>query len=276
LTSGPVPAWIGEDGALGHAARPPIVMLHGIGGGKAQWAPQLDLLALNGWRAIAWDMPGYGESALPAGDYTFADLAVSLTRLLDALSIERAIVLGHSMGGMVALEAYAHAPERFAGLILACTSAAFGKSDGDWQRQFVAERQAPLDAGLGMTGMAARQVLRMMSEAAPVEAREQAIAIMGAVPEATYRSALRCLVTFDRREVLRRIAVPTLVVAAAEDSQAPPPVMEKMAGRIAGAEFEILAGCGHLASLEQPAAFGALVLEFLDRRFDARRDDRHK
>ena len=267
MTAGPVPAWIGADAASGHAARPPVVMLHGIGGGKAQWAAQLDLLARHGWRALAWDMPGYGESALPAGDYTFAGLGASLLRLLDALAIPRAILLGHSMGGMVALEAFAQAPGRCAGLILACTSPAFGRADGDWQRQFIGERLAPLDAGLGMPGMAARQVPRMMAEAAPAAARERAMAIMGAVPEETYRLALRCLVTFDRREVLPAIAVPTLVLAAAGDSQAPPPVMEKMAGRIAGAEFEILPGCGHLANLEQPSAFGATVLEFLERRF---------
>jgi pimeloyl-ACP methyl ester carboxylesterase len=267
LTLGPVPAWIGEDGAIGHAARPPIVMLHGIGGGKAQWAPQLALLAQRGWRAIAWDMPGYGESRMPAGDYTFAELAASLTRLLDTLAIERAVVLGHSMGGMVALEAYAQAPERCAGLILACTSAAFGKADGDWQRQFVASRLAPLDAGLGMAELAAQQVPRMMAPTAPDEARVRAIAIMGAAPEATYRAALRCLVTFDRREVLPAISVPTLVIAAAEDAQAPPAVMEKMAGRITGAEFEILPDCGHMPNLEHPAAFGNLLLEFLQRHF---------
>lgn len=269
MSAGAVPAWTGEDGALGHASRPPVVMLHGIGGGKAQWAPQVDLLALHGWRAIAWDMPGYGESALPAGDYTFAALGASLLRLLDALSIERAIVLGHSMGGMVALEACGQAPGRCAGLVLACTSAAFGKADGDWQRQFVGERLAPLDAGLGMPGMAARQVPRMMTAAAPPEALERAMAIMGAVPEATYRAAMRCLVTFDRRDVLPRIEVPTLVLAAAADEQAPPPVMEKMAARIHGAEHAVLPACGHLANLEQPALFGRAVLEFLDRRFPA-------
>ncbi len=267
MTTGAVPTWTGAEAAPGHAARPPVVMLHGIGGGKAQWEPQLDLLSRHGWRALAWDMPGYGESALPAGDYTFAELGTSLLRLLDALAIPRAILLGHSMGGMVALEAFAQAPARCAGLILACTSPAFGRADGDWQRQFIGERLAPLDAGLGMPGMAARQVPRMMMETAPAEARERAQAIMGAVPEATYRLALRCLVTFDRREALPAIAVPTLILAAAGDSQAPPPVMEKMAGRIAGAEFEILPGCGHLANLERPAAFGTTVLEFLERRF---------
>ena len=262
-----MPVFIGEDGALGHSTRPVIVLLHGIGGGKAQWTAQLDLLALHGWRAIAWDMPGYGDSAPLPGDTTFAGLAASLIRLLDSLAIERVIFVGHSMGGMVALETVAMAPERCAGLVLACTSAAFGRADGEWQRGFVADRLLPLDAGLGMTAVAGQQVPRMMSASAPDAARQQAMAIMSAVPETTYRAALHCLVTFDRRSILPRIAVPTLAIAASEDAQAPPPVMEKMAGRIAGAEFALLANCGHLANLERPAEFGATILDFLDRRF---------
>ncbi|MEO7760775.1 MAG: alpha/beta fold hydrolase [Casimicrobiaceae bacterium] len=259
MTSDPVPAWI-ERGK--QTTRPPIVMLHGIGGGKMQWAAQVELLTDAGWRAIAWDMPGYGESAMPGAEYTFSALAAGLRRLLDALAIERAIVVGHSMGGMVALEAYAQFPERFAGLVLACTSAAFGGTSGEFQRRFVADRLAPLDAGLGMPGMAAQQVPRMMARDAPTSAREAAISIMGAVPEPTYRTALRALATFDRRDVLGLIDVPTLVLAAADDVQAPPEVMEKMASRIVGAEFEVLTGCGHLANIEQPAAFAAAVAGF--------------
>ncbi len=263
----PVPAWDGRDGAAGHAARPPVVLLHGIGGGKAQWPPQLDLLAAKGWRALAWDMPGYGESALPAGPFDFPVLAHSLVRLLDALEIERAVLVGHSMGGMVALEAMGLAPERIAGLVLACTSAAFGKPGGTWQQQFIAERVAPLDAGLGMAAVAARQVPRMMADSASATAREQAIAIMSAVPEATYRAALEALSRFDRRDVLPLIAVPTLLLAASDDGQAPAAVMERMATRIAGAEFAVLRDCGHLANLEQPVLFSEAVLEFLERRF---------
>ena len=272
MSAAPVPAWEGRESwrcAVGHAQRRPVVFLHGIGGGKAQWSAQLDLLADHCWRAMAWDMPGYGESVPPAPAFSFEALADSLVRLLDSLDIDRAILVGHSMGGMVALEAHALAPERIAGLVLACTSAAFGKPDGSWQRQFIADRVAPLDAGLGMSAVAARQVPNMMHTAAPESAREAAIRIMSAVPEATYRAALQALSRFDRRDVLPLIAVPTLVLAAADDGQAPSAVMEKMASRIDGAEFEVLAGCGHLANLEQPAAFGRAVLEFLERRFAA-------
>ena len=273
MTGGGVPASIRNSPVPGHAQKLPVVLLHGIGGGKEQWSPQLDQLAEHGWRAVAWDMPGYGESAPLSAPCTFEALASAVIRLLDALAIERAILAGHSMGGMVALETCALHPDRVAGLVLACTSAAFGSKDGAWQRRFIDERLAPLDAGRGMSELAARQVPRMMTRHAAPEARERAIAIMSAVPEATYRLALECLVTFDRREALARIAVPALALAASDDVQAPPAIMEKMAQRIAGAEYELLTNCGHLANLEAPAAFGAAVVDFLDRRLLSPMDD---
>ena len=262
-----VPAWIERTPESGFdPARAPIVLLHGIGGGKAQWTAQLDLLAAGGWRALAWDMPGYGDSAMPDGRYSFPELALSLMRMLDALSIGKAIVVGHSMGGMVALEACAQFPERFRGLILSCTTAAFGSADGMFQKKFLDDRLKPLDAGLGMSAVASEQIPRMMSGNAPQSARDQVLAIMNAVPEATYRTALGCLVTFDRRDALGTIGVPTLALAAARDTLSPPAVMERMASRIDGVEFAVLPDCGHLANLERPDAFSAAVLEFVERR----------
>ena len=259
-----VPASV-DNGARGVAGRPPVVLLHGVGGGKTQWTPQLVQLADSGWHAIAWDMPGYGDSAAPEA-FTFAALAASLEALLDHHELPRAVLLGHSMGGMVALEACARFPERIAGLVLACTSARFGSSDGAWQRGFIGERVAPLDAGRGMAALAAEQVPKMMTRAASREARDAAIAVMSDVPEATYRRALECLLTFDRRDVLALIDAPTLVLAAAADVQAPPAVMEKMASRIHEAEYVALPECAHLANFERPDLFGNAVCEFLARR----------
>jgi len=90
-----------------------------------------------------------------------------------------------------------------------------------------------------------------------------AVASMSRVSAATYRDSMHCIVGFDRREALGRIAVPTLVLAGARDSNAPAPMMEKMASRIPGARYVCLAGAGHLANLEQPAAFNEIVLKFL-------------
>jgi pimeloyl-ACP methyl ester carboxylesterase len=246
----------------GPAGARPVLLLHGIGGGRAIWRDTSDALAAAGFDAIAVDLPGYGGSAkMPAGG--IADMAAAVIALMDGLSIPRAVVLGHSMGGMVAQEIAAAAPARVAGLVLACTSPAFGKTDGDWQARFVAERLAPLDTGRGMRGLAADLVAPMVSPGAVPGAGAVAESVMAAVPEATYRTVLAAIVDFDRRAALPAIAVPTLCLAGAHDRTAPPHVLQGMAQRIPGARFVSLADAGHIANVEQPQAFADAVVGFL-------------
>jgi pimeloyl-ACP methyl ester carboxylesterase len=86
---------------------------------------------------------------------------------------------------------------------------------------------------------------------------------MSEVPEATFRAAIRCLVTFDRRADLARIAVPTLLIAGEEDANAPLKTMTRMAEAIPGARLEVLSGIGHLAPLECPDRYAKVVRRFL-------------
>jgi 3-oxoadipate enol-lactonase len=167
------------------------------------------------------------------------------------------------MGGMVAQEIVATHPEAASGLILACTSPAFGKPGGDWQQRFLAERLAPLDAGMGMAELAPKLVAGMVGPHAAPEAMARAAAVMARVAQATYRAALTAIVGFDRREALPAIAVPTLCLAAEYDRNAPPEVVQRMAQRIPGARYHVLADAGHLANVECPAAFADAVLAFL-------------
>jgi pimeloyl-ACP methyl ester carboxylesterase len=250
----------------GPAGALPVLLLHGIGGGRRIWRGTLDALATAGFDAIAVDLPGYGDSAAEPGAPAaggIATMAQAALALMDALALPPAVVLGHSMGGMVAQEMAVLAPQRVAGLVLACTSPAFGKADGEWQARFVAERLAPLDAGLGMAGLAAALVPPMLSPAAAPGARAAAEQVMAAVPEATYRTVLAAIVAFDRRAALPAIAVPTLCLAGEHDRTAPPHVLQGMAQRIRGAAFVCLAGAGHIANVEQPQAFADAVTGFL-------------
>jgi 3-oxoadipate enol-lactonase len=84
------------------------------------------------------------------------------------------------------------------------------------------------------------------------------------VPEATYRAALASIVAFDRREALAAISMPTLLIAGEHDRTAPPSVMQRMAERIVGSRFTVLANAGHIANLEQPPAFERALLAFID------------
>ena len=248
------------------SGRTAVVMLHGVGGGKGAWAGQLESFALAGYRAIAWDAPGYGDS--PAIDpFDMAGLARSLERLLDAVAAPRVVLLGHSMGGMLAQEAVIAFPRRIAGLVLSATSPAFGKADGTWQQEFLQQRLGPLDAGRTMADLAPALVGGLVGPDADPAGVRLATEVMSRVPGDTYRKALRAIVGFDRRAALGSIAVPVLALAGERDTTAPPAVMEKMARKIPGAEYVVLAGCGHLANLERPRAFDDAVLGWLGRRF---------
>jgi 3-oxoadipate enol-lactonase len=241
---------------------PTVLMLHGIGGGHLAFAPQVETLASSGYRAVAWDMPGYGHSA-PIEPYNFKGLAESCITLIESLQCGDVTLLGHSMGGMVAQEVVARRPELVSKLVLCGTSPSFGKPDGEWQRNFIAERTAPLDAGQTMAQLAGMLVPEMAGPAALPEGLQLATHCMSLVNPSTYRRALEALVCFDRRANLPNILAPTLVIAGEHDRNAPPAVMKKMAAAIPRSTFIEMEGIGHLQNLEAPDDFDQLVLNFL-------------
>jgi pimeloyl-ACP methyl ester carboxylesterase len=207
-------------------------------------------------------MPGYGGTA-PLSAPSFTALADALRDLLDEFEIDRVDLVGHSYGGMVGQEfAARHAP-RLRTLTLSGTSPAFGRPDGEWQQAFVRERLAPIEAGKSMADLAEGMIGSLTGPEADAAGMTIARRSIAQVPPPTFAAGIRLIVTFDRRDALPKIAVPTLVLAGERDTNAPAAMMEKMASKIPGARFVCLAGAGHLANLERPAAFNAVLEEFL-------------
>ncbi len=238
-----------------------VLFLHGIGGNRESFADELPRLATS-WRALAWDMPGYGASPAIV-PLTFEALAQAVVAVLDAERAEKAVLVGHSLGGMIAQETAARFPQRVSGLVLFATSAAFGGKDASFKNEFLAQRLAPLDAGKTMPEIAEELTKGLFGPNPPEAARRRAIASMAAIPAASYRAALECIVTFNRLDDLARIACPTLVLAAEHDRLAPPKTMERMAARIPGAAYRCITGAGHLANFEQTSAFADVLDDFL-------------
>ena len=253
-----------SSGATGgtSAAAPAVVFLHGIGGAARGWAPQLASFAAAGWRPVALDLPGYGARP-PVTALDFEELAADLEAAVAERALDRPALVGHSMGGMIVQTALRRRPDGYRAAVLCCTSPAFGDPTGEFQKKFVADRLAPLDAGTTMAALAASSVDRIVGPSPDPAGRALAIEIMAATSESTYRAAVHCLVTFDERASLPSIRVPVLCLAGEYDPNAPAAMMQRMAAKIPGARYVCLAGVGHLPNLEAPQAFDAAVLEFL-------------
>ena len=239
----------------------PVVFLHGIGGNRHAFDAQLS--ALGGrYRCISWDMPGYGGSpTMP--EMTFAGLSDVLADLLDHLDLPSAHLVGHSMGGMVAQTFALAEPGRVRSLVLAQTTARFGKPGSDWQKRFLHERLKPIELGKTPADFARALITGMFGDPSRTEAIYKAVATMSPLPADVYRQVLACLVGFDLQGSLGEIGVPALCLAAELDQTAPPRTMEKMAAALPAGRYHCLPGTGHLAYVETPDAFTAAVEEFL-------------
>src|ERR1700712_4223512 len=247
--------------AAGAADLPPLVLLHGIGGTARAWRGQLDAFG-DRYRAIAWDMPGYDGSA-PLRNVSIASLAAALKDFLLEVGAVKPILVGHSIGGMIVQQLLVHDPIIAEYVVLAQTSPAFGRPDGDWQKEFLDARLGPLDRGETMASLAPRVVADLIGDGADPAGIELACACMASVPEASYRAAMTSMLGFDLRKSLGQIRIPTLVISGTKDKNAPAPMVKKMASFIPNATYVELEGVGHLVALEQPAEFNAVLDDFL-------------
>ena len=259
-------AMMTSDGRFGYEAAgkltsPPLVFLHGIGGAARAWRGQIEAFS-DGYRAMAWDMPGYGGSA-PLPSFRMATLADALQDFLKGVGATKPILVGHSIGGMIVQQWLTKYPDIAAAVVLAQTSPAFSKADGDWQKEFIGARLGPLDRGETMASLAPTLVKQLVGDNPDVRGMELARDCMAAVPEASYRASMLALLGFDQRNALKNIVVPTLVLSGSRDRNAPAPMMAKMATYIASATYVDLEGAGHLVNLERPAAFNAALDSFL-------------
>lgn len=240
----------------------PVLFLHGLGGSRIAWEPQLEELG-DVFRCIAWDLPGYGDSE-PLEPLTFHGIADAAVRLLDDLDIERADVVGLSFGGQQALHLALRHPARVGRLVLADTSARFGADGTDvdaWKRL----RLDPLDAGVTPAEMAEGIVDAITAPGFGGRERERAIAAFARIPAAGLRAAVECLPTHDVADRLGEIDAMALVVVGELDEETPPSYAEALATGIPHAELHVIHGVGHLTPAEAPADFNRLVRAFLTR-----------
>ncbi len=259
-----MPRFTASDGAEIHYevdaddGRPALVLSNSLGTALEMWDGQL-AAARARFRVVRYDNRGHGRSSVPAGEYSIARLGRDAVELLDALAIERAAFCGLSMGGMVGLWLAANAGHRLSRVALCNTTAHMPPAE-TWNARIATVKTQ------GMAALADGIIERWFTP--PFRAREMAtVARVKAMILATdpigYAGCCAAVRDMDQRGDLGRIAVPTLVVAGAEDPATPPAMGAGIAAAIPGARLEVIENCAHLSNIEQPAAFDAAAFGFL-------------
>jgi pimeloyl-ACP methyl ester carboxylesterase len=240
----------------------PIVLLHGIGSNAAGWRHQYEALA-TGRRVVGWDAPGYGESFTFSAEVPSVEqYAGALIALLAALGIERASVVGHSFGGLIAACAAAIFPARVQQLVLAACSSGHATYDKEKRESMLGARLGALSDGSAEDYARAR-VNNLLSPTPAAEVAEEAVQIMAQIKHPGFPQAARMVSATDIFPYLRRIESPTRVICGTRDRVTPPELNRSIADAVRGADFIPVEGAGHWLFLEFPKEFNRAVREFI-------------
>jgi pimeloyl-ACP methyl ester carboxylesterase len=241
---------------------PLVVLLHGFLCDSRAWEPQLSDLS-KGFQVVAWDAAGAGASDDPPEAFTITDWAEDLVRLLDALAVETAHVVGLSWGGLVAQAFYGLYPSRVRSLVLSDTYAGW---KGSLPTDAVEKRltRCLSESELAPGELVARWVpMEFFTEAVSDEVTSAMSAIVFDFHPLGFRLMARSLAENDTTSLLPTIRVPTLLLWGEADLRSPIDVAGRFRDAIPNAELQIIPGAGHVSNMEQPDAFTTHVRRFL-------------
>jgi len=240
---------------------PPVVLLHGYVGDRRTWRRQIDDLS-DEFTVVAWDAPGYGGSSDPPEAFLLSDFADCLAAFIDALGLGRPHVVGLSFGGGLALELYRRHPTVPMTLVLAGAYAGWA---GSLPAEVVEQRlqQALRLADLPPDRLVDELIPTLFTESAPRDLVDEFVASMSEFHPAGLRANSRAFAEADLRDVLPRIAVPTLLLHGDKDVRAPLNVAQDLHARIPGSRLVVMQGVGHVSNVEAAERFNTEVRAFL-------------
>jgi pimeloyl-ACP methyl ester carboxylesterase len=239
----------------------PVVLLHGFPLTSAIWERQQRELS-DRFRVITPDLRGHGQSPVPEGGYDMESLAADVLALLDTLAITNAAILGHSMGGYVTLAAWKRAPERFLAVGLVDSQAAGDTDEARQNRYTLAEKVAVDGPRAAANAMIGRLFAPGLAESDPAVELVREM-ILQTSPAAIIQSLHGLAARDDATARLETIHVPALILTGDQDQIIPQARAEMMAARLPDGTLAIIDRCGHMPMLEQPAATGAALRQFL-------------
>jgi len=250
----PAGTWYRVDGQSG---KPCLLFSNSLGTDLRMWDLQADAFAER-FQIIRYDTRGHGRSTAPQGPYSLAQLGGDVIELLDHLDVQRAHFCGISMGGAIGQWLGAHAEDRIGRLAIANTAARIGSADG-WKTRAANVRL------YGLGGIASGAPERWFT---PAFAAREAILVSGLVDAMAsgsaegYAACCDALAAADQRDDVRRIALPTLVIAGEADPVTTVTDALFLYERIPGAQLSVLPA-SHISNIEAASAFNDALSSFL-------------
>lgn len=235
---------------------PTLVFANSLGTNLSLWGNVLPLLP-DGLRIVRYDMRGHGGSSVPPAPYTMGMLVRDLERLLDHLEIRNCVLLGLSIGGMVAQGLAIKRLDLVRGLILSNTAAKIGQPKL-WHDRIAAVETGGLNAIVD--GVMEKWFSRAFRTSPDVEPWRN---MFLSTPSEGYCGCCAAIAGTDFYTPTSSLRLPTLGIAGSDDGSTPPDLVRETVGLIPGARFELIRQSGHLPHVEQPARYAELVNGFL-------------
>lgn len=240
----------------------PLVFLHGFPLGRGVWQRQIDAFR-SSYRVVAPDLCGFGDRDTQPGPTTMAQYATDVRASLLQLATGPAVLVGHSMGGYVALAFARLFPEMLRGLVLVGTKAGPDTAEAAAARRAMAEKVKTEGVQVVVEAMASRmlaadnQDARMVQQVRGFMFSTKPMGLIGALLGMAERP--------DATALLAQIVAPTLVITGADDTLIPPAESKKLAEAIPGAQLDVIPHAGHLVAFEQPDQFNRSLESWLNR-----------
>jgi pimeloyl-ACP methyl ester carboxylesterase len=240
----------------------PVVLVHGLADDHRAWRNMLPALTLR-HRVILYDFRGHGQTSLGDADGTLEQLAADLGRFLDALSLEKATLVGFSLGGTIVMRFAIDHSDRAERLIPVATSSRVGGAAAGWYL----ERARMAAEGLEALWPHLEEDTRQQFASAPELAADHLLIRRQSVADPRgFANACRAMARLREAPLdpeLGRISAPTFVVAAAEDQLCPPKAAQIIVDGIPGSRMQVVEGSGHQLPVQRPEALASLILGFL-------------
>jgi pimeloyl-ACP methyl ester carboxylesterase len=240
---------------------PVALLIHGLGADGSAWYYQIDALKNAGLRPIAIDLPGFGKSPNHLLHWTIENVRDACFVEMQQLGIEKYTVIGHSLGGAIALSMAVEYPQTIEKLCLINSFAHLRPAKLDeWRyllRRFIRAMM------LSPKAQAEIVANRIFPEASQADFRDVVVQKIIQTDTRAYKNAMKSIALFDMRRELSRISIPCLVITSEHDNTVSKTIQQQMTRKIPTARQEIIPRGGHAVIIEQPESVNQKILNFL-------------